>query len=77
VDNATDGGYYGGYARTDAAGTPRDAPGERGDARGKEGAIAASSIATTATTTSTPGQAPGIYEPQASYLGQLAKYATC
>jgi hypothetical protein len=51
---------------------PRDALGERGDASGEKGTTAASPIATTATTTSTPGQAPGIYEPQATYLRQFA-----
>jgi hypothetical protein len=44
---------------------PIDAPRERGDTSGEEGATAASPIATT---TSTLGQAPGIYEPQAAYL---------
>jgi hypothetical protein len=34
---------------------------------------AASPIATTATTTSTLGQAPGIYEPQAAYLRQFSR----
>jgi hypothetical protein len=74
VDNATNGWYYGGYARADGAETPK----EGGDAPGEEGATtAASPIATTATTTSTPGQAPGIYEPQAAYLRQLSRSSAC
>jgi hypothetical protein len=77
VNNATDGRYYGGHARTDVAGAPRDAPGEREDALGKVGVTAASPIATTATSTSTPGQTSGIYEPQATYLRQLARPTTC
>jgi hypothetical protein len=56
---------------------PRDASGERGDAIGKEGATAASTTATTTTTTSTLGQAPGVNEPQAAYLRQLARSTTC
>jgi hypothetical protein len=47
---------------------------ERGDASGEDGTIAASHIATT---TSTPGQALGIYEPQAAYLRQLSRSSTC
>jgi hypothetical protein len=78
VDNATDGRHHGGYARTDAAGTPRDAPRARGympgdaprargDRPGEKGAIAtvttASTTTSTPTTSSTPGQAPGVHEP--------------
>ena len=50
---------------------------ERGDASREEGATtAASSIATT-TTTFTPGQAPGVHEPQAAYLRQLVRSTAC
>jgi hypothetical protein len=55
---------------------PRDAPRERGDVSGEDGATAASPIATIATTTSTLGQAPGIYEPQAAYLRQFSRSST-
>ena len=73
ADNATDGRYHGVHARSDAAGTLRDALGERGDTPRKEGATAPSTTTTTATTTSTLGQAPGIHESQAADLRQLSR----
>jgi hypothetical protein len=50
---------------------------ERGDVLGEDEATIVSPIATTATSTSTPWQAPGIYKPQAAYLRQLSRSSAC
>jgi hypothetical protein len=54
----------------DALGETRD---EGGDVSRKNGAIAASTIASTTTINSTPGQAPGVHEPQATDVRQLSR----
>jgi hypothetical protein len=46
---------------------------ERGDAPGAKGTTAASPTASTTTTSSTPGQALGIHEPQAPDVRQLSR----
>jgi hypothetical protein len=40
------------------------------------GVIATSTNASTTTTSSTTGQAPGVHEPQATYLRQLSRSST-
>jgi hypothetical protein len=69
------------YACADAVGMLRDALGETrdegGDAPRADGATTASTIASCTTTSSTPGQAPGVHEPQATDVRQLSKSFTC
>jgi uncharacterized protein involved in outer membrane biogenesis len=61
---------------TDAAGTPRDAPREGGDAPGAKGATTTSTAASTTTTSSTLGQASRVHEPQATDIRQLSASST-
>jgi hypothetical protein len=56
---------------------PGDAGRKVGDARRdearKDGTTATSTIASITTTSSTPGQAPGVHEPQATDVRQLSR----